>query len=263
MRPERQLPERDEIALAEEAAHRLPGLLGEVDLPLLEPPDEVVRREIHQLDFGRLLEDRVRNRLPRRHLRHARNHVVQALEVLDVQRRVDVDPGGEKLRDVLPALGMAGTGGVGVSELVDEDEGRVPGQGRVEIELAQGRAAVLDQARRQLLEPGEERLGLGASVRLHPADDHVDAGGPLGARGLQHRVGLADAGGGSEEDLELPTSLAGLFLPNSGQERVGIRAVVVHVWSLADDEVASGSPCDGRDGPPMPLSVVLSGPGAR
>ena len=161
--PERQLPERDEIALAEEAAHRFPGLLGEVDLPLLEAPDQIVRRQIDQLDLGRLLEDRVRDRLPRRHLRDARDDVVQALEMLDVQRRVDVDPGGEKLRDVLPALGMAGAGSVGVGQLVDEDEGRAAGEGGIEVELAEGRAAVLDRRGGSRSSPGRS-----ASVSARP-----------------------------------------------------------------------------------------------
>ena len=248
--PERQLPERDQVAFPEEAPDGFTGLLGKVDLPVLQALDQVVGGQIDQLDLGRLFQDRVRDRLARGHLGHARDDVVQALEMLDVQRRVDVDPGGEQLLDVLPALGVTGAGGVGVGQLVDEDEGRAAGEGRVEVELAERGAAVLDRARRQPLEPGEERLRLGPAVRLDPADDHVDARGLLSARGLQHGVGLADAGGRSEEDLELPATLARLLLPDPGQERVRIGAVVVHACSLAD-EVSCGSRVVGAAGGPL------------
>src|SRR5574340_342426 len=48
--------------------------------------------------------------------------LVQALEMLDVDRRVDVDPGGQELLHVLPALLVARAGGVGVGELVDQGD---------------------------------------------------------------------------------------------------------------------------------------------
>ena len=72
----------------------------------------------------------------------------------------------------------------------------------------------------------EERLGLDAAVGLDPADDHVHALRPLLAGGLEHRVGLADAGGGAEEDLELAACLAGFRLLDTGQQLVGIRATL-------------------------------------
>src|SRR5262249_55204660 len=143
-----QLSEGDEVPLAEEAANGLPGLLRNVDLPVLKAADEVVGRQVHELDLGRLLQDRVGDRLPRRYLRHARNDVVQTLEMLDVQRRVDVDARVEKLRDVLPALGVARAGSVGVSQLVNQEEGGPADERGVEVELAKGRAAILDRPRR-------------------------------------------------------------------------------------------------------------------
>ena len=57
--------------------------------------------------------------------------------------------------------------------------------------------------RRQALEALEQGLGLGAPVRLDVADDDVDAARLQHARFFQHLVGLADARGGAEEDLEL------------------------------------------------------------
>ena len=129
-RPQGELPQRDEVALPEEAAHRLAGLLGDVDLPVVESPDQIVGREIDQLDLRRLLEDRVGDGLADGDPGHPGDDVVQALEVLDVERRVDVDAGGQELLDVLPALGVPRARRVRVGQLVDEDERRVGARGR-------------------------------------------------------------------------------------------------------------------------------------
>ena len=48
----------------------------------------------------------------------------------------------------------------------------------------------------------QQRLGLRPSVGLDDADHDIDAGLQLGVRALQHLVGLADAGGGADEDLQ-------------------------------------------------------------
>ena len=63
------------------------------------------------------------------------DHVVERLEVLDVDRGDDVDAGGEQLLDVRPALGVAGAGDVGVGQLVDQRDLGRPGQHGVEVHL--------------------------------------------------------------------------------------------------------------------------------
>ena len=151
-----------------------------------------------------------------------RDHVVEALDVLDVDGGVDVDPGGQQLLDVEVALGMAAFGRVGVGEFVDEDEFRVAGEDGVEIHLLEHPALVVDLAPRDHLEAAHQRLRLGAAVGLDDADHDVDAVFPLGLRRDQHLVGLADAGGGAEEDLQPAAGLAQRFL----EERIGRGALV-------------------------------------
>ena len=55
-------------------------------------------------------------------------------------------------------------------------------------------------------------------MRLDDADDHVHTGLQLGLRALQHLIGLADAGGGADEDLQ-PADLR-VLAPGGFQERV-------------------------------------------
>ena len=122
--------------------------------------------------------------------------------MLDVERGPYVDAGRQQLLDVLPALGMAAAGDVGVRELVDEQKSRLARERLVEVELAQDLVDVDRRLARDDLEAVEQRLRLAPSVRLDEADDDVAPLGLLGARRRQHGVSLADAGRGAQKNLE-------------------------------------------------------------
>ncbi len=104
-----------------------------------------------------------------------RDDVVQALDVLDIDRRVDVDAVVEQLLDVEIALGVAAAGRVGVGELVDQHDLRTPRDDGVEVHLLERAALVLDVPARDDLEPLQQSLGLLAAVGLDHADDDVVA----------------------------------------------------------------------------------------
>ena len=61
---------------------------------------------------------------------------------------------------------------------------------------------VLDPLARHDLEAVQQRLGLGPAMGLDDADHDIGAGLLFGMRALQHLVGLADAGGGADENLQ-------------------------------------------------------------
>ena len=108
-------------------------------MPACEPLDQLVRRDVDQLDFVGLLEHGVGQRLADDDAGDLGDDVVEAFDVLDVERRPDVDARVEQFLDVLPALGVPQALGVGVGQLVDEDQLRAAGERGVEIELAQRR----------------------------------------------------------------------------------------------------------------------------
>ena len=107
---------------------------------------QVVGRQIDQLDVVGLVEYLVRQGLALPHAGRLVDEIVQALEVLDVDRRPDVDAGVEQLLDVLPALRVPrcrlAAGEIGVGELVHQENGGVPGERGVEVELLPHDAAV-------------------------------------------------------------------------------------------------------------------------
>ncbi len=125
---QRELPQGREIAGREEVLQGALGLMGQVDLALAQALQEVVGRDVDDLDVVGLIEDRVRHRLAHPDARDLGHHVVEALDVLDVQGRVDVDAGRQHLLDVLVALRVAAARRIGVGEFVDR--GRSAGGAR-------------------------------------------------------------------------------------------------------------------------------------
>ena len=203
--PQRQLAQRGQIARLEVMPDGALGLLRHIDLAFVQPLDQVVGRDIDDLDVVGLIEDAVGHGLAHADAGDPGDHVVEAVDVLDVQRREHIDAGGDQFLDIEVAFGMATAGRVAVGQFVDQHELRPALQDRVEIHLGEAVAFVFDLAPRNDLQAVQQGLGLAASVRLDDPDDHIDALAPLGLRRQQHLVGLADARRGAEKDLE-PTA---------------------------------------------------------
>ncbi len=161
-------------------------------------------RGVDQLDLIRLAQHPVRNPLPDLHPGDLLHRVGDALQVLDVHGRDHVDPGLEKLQHVLPAL-LVGPRArhVGMSELVDEGDLRVPGQHGAEVHLRERRAPVLHQPARDRLQAFSHLLGVEPAVRFDEPDHHVCS--PLGSTPafVEHGVGLAHAGRRPQIDPEV------------------------------------------------------------
>src|SRR5208283_4007178 len=99
-----------------------------------------------------------------------------------------VDARAEQLLHILPALGVAAVGGVGVGELVDENRLRLADEGGVEVELLERAAAIVDAPPWQDLQPLEERFRLAAPMRLDESDHDVAAEGSRRASAGKHRI---------------------------------------------------------------------------
>ena len=192
----------------EEVRQRPLGAIGRVDLAGLEPLEQVLGRDVDVDDLVGLAQHAVGQPLLDLHAGHPLDLVVEALEVLDVDRRDHVDAGAEQVLDVLIALAVLAARGVGVRQLVDEADRRPPREDRVEVHLAERDAAVVDLAGRDHLEVADLLGGLGAAVGLDDADGDVDALllEPLPL--AEHRVRLADARRRAEVDLEPAPLLA-------------------------------------------------------
>src|SRR6185437_1321968 len=120
---------------------------------------------------------------------------------------------------VLVAAPVAAAGDVGVGDLVDDGDLRLALEDRLQVHLLDGDAAVLEGLAGDGGQTGDERRRLGAAMRLHEAEHHVDAAPLERVRLLQHAVGLPDPG--REPDVELEP--AALGAPEHLEEVLGTR----------------------------------------
>ena len=120
-----------------------------VDLAGLQPGDQVLGREVDEHDLVGLGQLGVGHRLAHLDAGQLGHLVVERLEVLDVDGREDVDPGGEHVGDVLVALGVLEPGRVGVRELVDQAQLRAAGEDARQVHLLELHAAVGDAPARR------------------------------------------------------------------------------------------------------------------
>ena len=123
-RRKRQLAQRRQVLRLEEILDRARGGVLHIDLAFGQPLEQLVGRKIDQHDLVGLVEHRVRHGLAHAHLGDLLDDVVEAFEMLDVERGPDVDAGRQQLVDVLPALRMAAAGHVGVGIFVDQQQAR-------------------------------------------------------------------------------------------------------------------------------------------
>ena len=173
-------------------------------MPFLQPLPEVLGRQIDVDDLVGLGQDGIRQPFPDLDAHGALDDVVEALEMLDVHGRDDVDPRGEDVLNVLVSLRVPAAGDVGVGQLVDERDLRLAGEDGVHVHLFHGDAAIFLPAPGDDFQPAGELGDLRPAVRFEQADDDVDASALQPVTFLEHLVGLADAGAIAEIDLQPP-----------------------------------------------------------
>jgi hypothetical protein len=205
----RQFAQGGEVGLGEKRIDGRARLLRHVDLALAQALEQFARRQVDQQQFVGFLQHPVRQGFAHLHAGDAAHLIVEAFQVLDVDRGVHVDAGGEQFLNVLPALGVAAAGGVAVGQFVDQHQLRLGREQAVEVHFFKHHATVFRAHQRLLRQAAEQRFGLGAAMGFDHAGDDFHALAQLGVGGLEHGVGLADAGRGAEENLEPATAVAG------------------------------------------------------
>ena len=205
------------------------GLLGDIDLAFPQALDQIVGGDVDQLDGIGTVEDRVGHGLAHANAGDLRDDVVEAFDVLNVDRGVDVDAAVQQLFHVEIAFGVTAARCIGVRQLIDENDLRPPRDDGVEIHLLEALAFVRNAPAGHDFKTLQQRFGLFASVGLHDADDNVVAVLLSGPGLLQHFIGFADTRRGTHEDLELAE--ASLFA-TGGLEQCFRRGALVLVAPL-------------------------------
>ena len=209
--PQCKFAQSGQIGRREEMLERALGLFGNVDFPFFQPLNQIVGGEVDQLDGVGTIEHGIRHRFTHAHVGDLRHDVVEAFNVLNIDRGIDVDAAVHQLFDVEVAFRVAAPLHIGMGELVHQHDLRPPGDNAVEIHFLERLALVVDAPAGNDLEPRHQCFSLAPAMRLHRADNDVVAVLFARMRLLKHFVGLADAGGGADEDAKLAD--ASFFAP--------------------------------------------------
>jgi len=160
----------------------------------LEPLDQILGGQVDVDDLVGLGDDRVGDPFLDLDAGGRLDDVVKRFQMLDVERGDDADAGIEQFEDVLVAFLVFAAGRIGMGEFIDEDDGGLAGEDRVEIHFPNLDPVIKGDARGNDFQLADLGRGIGAFVGLHIADDDIDAALPEPVALDEHRVGFADAG---------------------------------------------------------------------
>ena len=247
---QRKLPQGRQISRREIMFERPLGLLRHVDLAFAKALHQLIGREVDDFDVVGSVEDGIRRRFANPDAGDLLNDIVEAFDMLDVQRGVNVDPGGEQLLDIEIALGVAAAGRVGMGKLVDKRELGPAREKGVEVHLVQAAALVVDMFSRNDLQAGQQGFGLRPAMRFDDAGDDVGSGAGARARGRQHFIGLADARRSAEENLQM--AAACLFAARQVEQGIGR-------WTVGFLGLGHGRTLRGRRGQVLDIPQLSGG----
>ena len=178
---QRNFAQRGEVPAPEVIGQRRVDSLGRIHIAVGEPAPQRLWCDVDQLDLVGGADDLVGHLLLLLDAGDLGDDVVEALQVLDVDRGDHGDAGVEKLLDVLPAFGVLAARGVGVGELVDQHHLRVAAQHRLDVELGEAgcRGIRCSWAGRSRCRRADRRSSCGRASRRprRPRRCRVPAGG--------------------------------------------------------------------------------------
>ncbi|MNG93951.1 hypothetical protein D3C79_529430 [compost metagenome] len=119
-----QFAQGGEVGLREERVDRRPCLFRHIHLALAQALQQLARRQVDQHQLEGFLQDPVGQGLAHMHTGDVADLVVEAFQVLDVDRGIDVDACSQQFLDILPALGVAAAGHIAVGQFIDEGQTR-------------------------------------------------------------------------------------------------------------------------------------------
>ena len=93
--------------------------------------------------------------------------------MLDIDRGVDVDAGGQQLLHILPAFFMAGARRVGVGQFVHQGDLGLSFQHRIEIQFEERHPLVVKAQLGHDLQPFQQGVGFGPAMGFHIGRHHV------------------------------------------------------------------------------------------
>ncbi|MNT39635.1 hypothetical protein D3C72_1759010 [compost metagenome] len=205
----RQFAQGRQVGLGKERIDGRPRLLRHIDLAIAQSLQQFPWWQVDQQQFVGFLQYPVRQGFADLHAGDAAHLIVEAFQMLDVDRGVHVDAGGEQFLNVLPAFFVTAAGCVGVRQFVDQHQLRFGEEQTVQVHFFEQHTTVFRAHQRLLRQAAEQYFGFRSAVGFDDAGNDLHALTQLGVGRLEHGVGLADSRRGAEKYLEPATAIAG------------------------------------------------------
>ena len=200
--PQGKFPQGSQGLNGKEVGARALRRIIPVDISTGQTLQQLCRFNIHQFYLIRLIEHGIRDALAHRNAGNGGDGIIQALNMLDIDRRVHIDSGIQQLLHILIPLGVPAAFGIGMGQLVHQNELRLAFQRAVNIKLPETPSSVRRLRHRKLLQTVEQRRCLWPGMGFDIPGNHIHTALFRLMRRLQHGVGLSHTGGVAEKDLQ-------------------------------------------------------------
>ena len=110
----------------------------------LESREQFIGRDIDQHNFICFIKHGIGQRFGNADSRDATDHIVQALQMLHIDGRKDIDACAQQFIDVLPAFRMTRAGRIRVRQFIHQDQCGMPREGGVDIEFTDRLAPMIN-----------------------------------------------------------------------------------------------------------------------
>ncbi|MCY1356858.1 hypothetical protein D9M69_433240 [compost metagenome] len=165
----RQFAQGRQVGLGKERIDGRPRLLRHIDLAIAQSLQQFPWWQVDQQQFVGFLQYPVRQGFADLHAGDAAHLIVEAFQMLDVDRGVHIDAGGEQFLNVLPAFFVTTAGCVGVRQFVDQHQLGFGEEQTVEVHFFEQHATVLGAYQRLLRQAAEQCFGFGPAVGFDDA----------------------------------------------------------------------------------------------
>ena len=163
-----------------------------IDVAMAHSLAQRVWRHVDQFHFVGFVHHPIRNPLADLNAGNVLDDVRQTFQVLNVDRTDDGYARFQEVLNILPPLLVSGSRCVGLCQLVNQGDGRMPLDDSIGIHLLDRHALVRDLLARHRLQACGQFRRPGPAVRLQEADDNVRAALFAAVQLFQRRVGLAN-----------------------------------------------------------------------
>ena len=132
---QRHFPQCRQVIHRKKVLHGLLRLGLFIDVAAVQPLRQFLRFDIHQFDLIRIIKHRIGNPFPDHHARNRCHGIIQAFNMLDVHRRINIDPCLKQFFHILIPLRMTAALRIRMGQLIHQNKLGLSPDRRVQVKF--------------------------------------------------------------------------------------------------------------------------------